>query len=336
MTSRWISIHTGGPHALDHLGVLAVLLDIPLLVTEEASYLAAKKFYPSLHVNKVEPADLSLEFLSSNFDVIFESTLSWAEELLPLLELFGNKTLRMVYCPHGNSDKKQSGRQDIALFYGPQMKNHLTTTKASRYIQTGNFRLAYYLEHKPLYDELLQNELQGKLDPRKKTVFFAPTWPGQSPSSFEQTARVVREIAPFYNILIRWHPFINELYPAKSSQIRAACPEALFLDDFPCIYPILNLADFYLGDFSSIGYDFLAFNKPLFFLEQQLGDLASCGLYLTANFGQTIRDNEDRLPLQAARETTYRYVFGEKREVKTILEEIHKALLKKRALWIRS
>src|SRR5438105_1920604 len=39
----------------------------------------------------------------------------------------------------------------------------------------------------------------------------------------------------------------------------------LFITDFPLIYPLLAKTDIYLGDVSSIGYDFLFFQKPMFF-----------------------------------------------------------------------
>lgn len=284
MTSRWIAIHTGGPHCLDHLGILCIQIGLTLLVTEEETYQTAKAFYPLLNVKLVSLNDLSLEFLATNFDVIFESASPWALEMLPLFELLFNKKMRMVYCPHGNSDKTQAALKDITLFYGPHMRNHLdqTNATANSYIETGNFRYAYYLEYQKFYDAMLDKKLN--LDPHKKTVFYAPTWPdGESRSSFSLCSRVIEEVGELYNVLVRWHPFLDEIYPVKTQQIRGAYankPGITFLDDFPCIYPILSKADFYLGDFSSIGYDFLAFNKPLFFLESRPSLLLKCGTQL--------------------------------------------------------
>ena len=43
----------------------------------------------------------------------------------------------------------------------------------------------------------------------------------------------------------------------------------LFLEDFPLIYPLLDFIDIYIGDFSSIGYDFLTFDKAMYLLKPQ-------------------------------------------------------------------
>ena len=335
MTSRWISIHTGGPHVLDHLGVLSILLDLPLLVSEEETYNAAKKYYPQLKVEKIQFQDLSLEYLATNFDVIFESTTDWAVQLLPLIEMFFNKSMRMVYCPHGHSDKHRPAKNDISLYYGPQMRAHLDKTGAlaNAYIRSGNYRYYYYLENKKLYDDLLNEELKNRLDPTKKTVFFAPTWPdNEIRSSFPMTSRVLDEVGQHYNIIVRLHPFIDELYPVKAEEIRGAYKNVVFLDRFPCIYPILNRADFYLGDHSSIGYDFLAFDKPLFFLESQFGGLKNCGLELPLgdHLGQSITQC---LQFREERKRVYNDVFGEKRDLGDLMKEIQETLSYERASW---
>ena len=38
------------------------------------------------------------------------------------------------------------------------------------------------------------------------------------------------------------------------------------LIEFPYIYPLLEFCDIYLGDCSSVGYDFLHLNRPMYFL----------------------------------------------------------------------
>ncbi len=38
----------------------------------------------------------------------------------------------------------------------------------------------------------------------------------------------------------------------------------VLIEDFPLVYPLLAATDIYLGDVSSIGYDFLMFNRPMF------------------------------------------------------------------------
>lgn len=340
MTSeRWIAIHTGLSHYLDHLGILCIELGLPILVTEEASYEAARKFYPQLQCHLTTLQDLSLEYLATHFDVIFESGHLWALELQPLFELLFNKKMRIVYCPHGNSDKGHSQKngipKDISLVYGPHMMDHLKKTESPIHhtILSGNYRYAYYRKNQEFYDSLLKQALQGKLVPNKKTIFFAPSWPdGENPSSFSECSRVLDEVGEFYNVIVRWHPFLDELFPAETEWLRGQYEkrnDIVFLNDFPCIYPILNAADGYLGDFSSIGYDFLAFNKPLFFLDTHFGVLYQCGqkLDLKQHLGRSIHQHEDSFHEQ--RKETYQYVFGEEREGKNILKDLSTYLSKR-------
>jgi teichoic acid glycerol-phosphate primase len=341
LTERWIAIHTGPAHYLDHLGVLCIELGLRLLVTEEASYQAAQKYYPKLDCEYIHLQELSLEYLATHFDVIFESGHLWAFELLPLLELLFKKKMRIVYCPHGNSDKGYSQKnpipKDISLVYGSHMMDHLrkTESKLNSTILTGNYRYAYYRKNQEFYDDLLKETLQGKFDISKKNIFYAPSWPdGENRTSFLECGRVIEEIAEFYNIIVRWHPFLDEIYPAETEQLRGKYENRhgiVFLNDFPCIYPILNASDGYLGDFSSIGYDFLAFNKPLFFLDSHFGKLYKCGLQLDmkTHLGKSLLQHKDSF--KNLREEAYQYVFGEEREGKDILVDLKKALSLERA-----
>jgi hypothetical protein len=325
--------------------VLCITLGIPLLAADEKTYQAARRFYPELDCKQIDPRELTLDFLAAHFDVIFESGHTWALELLPMLELLHNKQMRIVYCPHGNSDKGHSQKpipKDLSLVYGAHMLDHLKKTGGldclNSVIETGNYRFGYYKSHQNFYDALLQPYLTN-LDPRKKTIFYAPSWPdGENRSSFLSCgARVIEEVGEFYNVLIRWHPFLDEKHPVETQQLRkyANRKGIVFLDDFPCIYPILQAADAYLGEFSSIGYDFLAFDKPLYFLDSHFGKLYGCGtkLPLDSHLGKAIAAAPETAELQQERKKIHYYVFGRERNKLEIIEDLNKALSKERALW---
>jgi hypothetical protein len=192
--------------------VLCIELGLPLLVTDETAYQAAQKFYPELDCKKIELQDLSLEYLAAHFDAIFESGHLWALELLPVLELLYNKKMRIVYCPHGNSDKGHSRPpipKDISLVYGQHMIDHLHKTGglnlSNGIIATGNYRLNYYRRRQKFYDSLLEPYLQ-QLDPDKKNIFYAPSWEdGENRSSFLACcSKVIEEVGEFYNVLVRF------------------------------------------------------------------------------------------------------------------------------------
>ncbi len=348
---KWIGVHTGGPHYLDHLGVLCEGLEIPLLVSEEEAFQVAKEFYPGLQVEHVDLIDLNLDLLASRADVIFESGHYFASELIPLWELTYGKKMRVVYCPHGNSDKGYKGlqriRKDISLVYGEHMQNHLEKagemSLLEKTVMTGNYRYPHYLRSQSWYDSRLEKFLAGKFKADRKTVFYAPSWSdGENDSSWlSHCMRVVEEVGSRFNLLIRCHPFLETLYPAEGEKFRAACEQApgiIDLSTFPSIYPILNRADSYLGDFSSIGYDFLFLDKPLFFLDSHHGEIYGCGVVLSEeeHWGKSIETFKDNQEWSAKRTKLSKKVFGEKKSFKKIKKDLIEALSYDRASWIRT
>lgn len=346
MTSdKWIGVHTGGAHYLDHLGILCEGLEIPLIVTDPVAYQVAQDFYPQLQVEYRDFSELTLDFLACRADVIFESGHHFALELIPLWELIYGKKMRVVYCPHGNSDKRQQTRKDISLIYGDHMEDLLRTTgemsRLGKTVVTGNYRAAYYRAHQKWYDNRLETLLKDKIQKNRKTVLYAPTWPdGESQSSWLlQGTRVMEEVSAVFNLLIRWHPFLDDLYPAENEKMRQLCqqmPGIVNLSAFPSIYPILHQADFYLGDFSSIGYDFLSLNKPLFFLDRHEGEIYECGITLTEDqhWGEAIQSFQDNINWGEKRQQLSRKVFGKERDFERIKKDLHEALSTDRASWI--
>lgn len=339
------AIHTGPNTHLDHLGVLAQRLNIPLYVTEEHAFELAQKFYPGLRCYYKGLGEMTLEFMAQHFDVILQCGKFWAAELQPLFELFYNKKMRFVFCPHGNSDKGFSltpdhphTSQDIAFVYGEQMVDLLGTTGASEQmgalIRTGNYRLPYYERCKSHFDALAHEAVFSHFDRKKKTIFYAPTWANkENDSSFALFLEMIEQLKSSYNLLIKLHPFIEEDQPALVHQAIAKyenCADIVFLKDFPPIYPLLAKSDIYLGDFSSIGYDFLAFDRPLYFLNPkgQSVQLHKCGLEIPAqeqkNAAAFIQSTLSRnaKEFSKVRKQTYSYAFGTKRTAKQIREEL--------------
>lgn len=330
-THNWIGVLTGGPHYLDHLGVLCHGLGIPLLVTEQNSFDAAKEYYPGLDVEYIALADLTLDYLAQRADVIFESGHTFASELIPFWEMLHGKKMRVVYCSHGNSDKKSPKlRKDLSLIYGEHMKCHLDktgeTALTEKIVVTGNYRALYYRERKEWYDQ----KLDVLLDPNKKTVLYAPTWDHNG--WYERAIKVIEEVGSQFNLLLRFHPFLEELHPVESEKIKALT--GIDLSYFPSIYPILNRADYYLGDFSSVGYDFTVLNKPLFFTDRHEGEIYGCGITLgkDQHYGTCMSTFED--VFSEKRIKLGERVFGKEKNFELIKKEITEALSSERASWI--
>jgi len=352
LAPRAVGISTGPDSHLDHLGVLCAILDIPLVVTEHKKFQLAQKFYPQCQTHFIDLEDLSLEYLAKQFDVIFECGKFWSLELLPLFELLFQKKMRIVFCPHGNSDKghslvnsSQHVPQDIALVYGKQMIDYLTNSGAiqqiGRIVRTGNYRYAFYRKNREFYDALAEEEIFKKFDKTKKTLLYAPTWSDkENPTSFFAfCSKIIDQLSSRFNVLIKLHPLLEEYHPAETYAVLGRYEYSkgiFFLTKFPPIFPLLNFCDFYLGDFSSVGYDFLAFNKPLYFINplpeliknEEGRFLHRCGLEIPSDawnclddfFFDTLETNQqDFSPL---RRKIYRYAFGKEVESERLKKKI--------------
>lgn len=340
------AISTGPDTHLDHLGVVAALLEIPLFVTDARVYEIAQTFYPEVEVYLKEPSSLTLDFLAKECDLIFHCGKFWLEELLPLFELLYKKRMRFVFCPHGNSDKGHSiqaeRQQDILLAYGDHMRDLLKNTGTrGEIVLTGNYRLPYYHKHQAFYDKLADLRVFSKFDQKKKTILYAPTWENsENPSRFfEVCSRLISSLAPSFNLLIKLHPLMQEDQPARLLQLQekhAGRPHLLFLTEFPAMYPLLAKTEIYLGDFSSVGYDFLAFDRPMYFFSTNKKlPLHQCGMEIPDEEMDNIADylmrteEENRTTLSSMRQKTYAYAFGQERTIRQIKEEIADAYFSK-------
>lgn len=328
--NRAVAILTGPSTHLDHLGILSAVLSIPLIVTEESHYQLSKKYYPQINVQYLPMSDLSLDYLHEHFDTIFESSKFWTMELQSLFRTLYKKEIRFVFCPHGNSDKgfslKEHPPQDICLIYGSHQNELLEKTGALQQIQhvvrTGNYRYDFYCKWRFFYDDLVEREIFSYFKKNKPFLLYAPTWQNkENASSFLLLGdEFLDSLSNDYNLIIKLHPFLIEDHYGKVLHLverYRSHPSILIIEEFPPIYPLLNRCDLYLGDYSSIGYDFLAFDKPLYFYQPSgQSRLSRCGieipvecfdkvsLFLKATYEKNKKD------LQAERQDLYKHVFG--------------------------
>ncbi|MFS8564356.1 MAG: CDP-glycerol glycerophosphotransferase family protein [Rhabdochlamydiaceae bacterium] len=346
---RFVTIHMGADTYLDHLGVLSILLDIPMIVTDPETFHVAQRFYPKLKCVLKDPLDLSLPFLANHYDVILMSGRFLADEMIPLFDLLFRKKMRMIYCPHGNSDKgyslQDTPSQDISLVYGQHMIDLLqkigALEKISSYVVTGNFRAHFYLENKSYYDSITHQLLGPHIDKNKKTLLYAPTFSDKENTSsfFSKCEKIIEGLHPNFNLVIKLHPGLEEQALAHTHYVREKYKKienVVFLSSFPMIYPLLNFCDGYLGDFSSIGYDMLFFKKPMFFFGSNAGIIYRCGQEVPADGDilSFILENWDWnvTHFVSIRKEIYSYTFGRKQSGKEMLRKIKRALLNRRAL----
>lgn len=344
----------GTDYLLDHLGVLCEELDIPLFVTDHKLLLCAKKYYPNLTISYADLPAVSSQEIFSQFDLLLYTSKVWACESYAYVKELYKLPTRIAYCPHGNSDKgfsfigtKSYPASDIELYYGNHMKELLEEMGAlkgvSLPIRTGNYRLAYYKKNRAFLDSLVEAEIFSRLPSNPKTALYAPTWSSAEATSsfFTSCLDLINSLPSDCNLIVKPHPFLERNDISAYYKLQGACSakeNILFVDSFPPIYPLLARCSFYIGDFSSIGYDFLSFDQPLFFFDSTENQHASsrarylhtCGMTLpkqTDPFAFIAKhEHENRLCLSTKRKEMYNYVFG---------EEVDTALLKKQLLQLQ-
>ena len=342
-------------HYIDHLAVVCILMDIPLIFIDPNDYALGKKYYPELQAELIDYQDLTPEHLIANYDVLFMSDLwdrkTFHEKYAPLEKKY-KKSLRHVHCPHGFSDKgfylKKCANEDIALLYGQnmidQLKEYGVFADLNRYVITGNYRYTFFKKHRQFYDEIVEKEVLSKFAKKQPIILYAPSWMDleESTTFFDAYSYVLGNLPDDYNLIVKLHPRLELDDTAHYYHIVGRFenkPNIVFLKDFPLVYPLLAHADIYLGDMSSVGYDFLSFNKPMFFLNKQKRDprtdrglyLFRCGIDIKPDaYPLLYKFMEVNLPndnekFSSIRNDVYAYTFGQERPFAEIKQEIIEA-----------
>lgn len=289
---RCAALNTGSDfHLLDHIAPLAAIMQMPLITTEEHNHELACRYYPQIKNWHMPDLEHKLGILAEQFDALFECKY-WKNHLKSLFLQFYNKEMRLIFCPHGQSDKGYKApllvpyaSQDIVLLYGElliQMLKDLNIwSSISNYVIIGNYRLQFYQKYRLFYDSLIKKEVP--LDKEKKTLLYAPTWhdADAATSFFNHGSKVISQLPSDWNLIVKVHPLLEQRNPAHFYSIASFVDQkqnAFLVHECPLVYPLLSQSDLYLGDSSSIGYDFLFFQRPLYFFPtNDLGRLHSCG-----------------------------------------------------------
>jgi hypothetical protein len=325
---RCAAFNTGPDfHLLDHIAPLAE--HMPLITTEELNTALAKRYYPQVEVRYMPDLEFKLGQIADEFDTLFECKY-WQPHLKTLFRQLFRKEMQLVFCPHGQSDKGYRtpllapyAEQDAVLIYGPLMLDMLKELKVPipKHAIVGNYRFDFYQKHRTFYDNLAAQEVP--LDRTKRTLLYAPTWfdADGATSFFRHGAQVIEQLPSDWNLILKLHPLIEQRNPAEFYALSGLAdkkPNLFLVHEFPPVYPLLALADAYLGDHSSVGYDFLIFNRPLYFLPTDApGRLHASGT--TLDLSKNIYSQLEHPPKDNT--TLYRYAFSEKENL--LLKELN-------------
>jgi len=338
-SSKWLGVAlnpNSHAHFTDHLAVVAVLMDIPLIFTEDDHYEDAIKCYPGLQAELHDRMQLRPSYFAERFGVFFISEM-WNAAQLNARFSSGKNRFRIVHCPHGFSDKgywfEECLDQDVTLVYGQNMLDLIYDQNPSKqlpnYVMSGNLRYDYYLRYQDHFNQLVAEEVLSKFPEQQPTIIYAPTWNDRerSTSFFDAADTICTHLPDHYNLIVKLHP--NLELASGIAQVYALMGKhqhrtnILFLQHFTPIYPLLASCDLYIGDRSAVGYDFLAFNKPMYFLNNSLRESTTdrgvyifrCGIEIAPrNYVNVFKIIEETLPsnqehFAAIRKEIYDYSF---------------------------
>jgi len=266
-----------GPHLsfLDHLAPLCDLFDMPLYAP----------YFDEIPYPHIKVVDSLADF--ETFFYVEPSRLH--EEAFKFDNLLIQEKKRSVCGLHGNSNKcrdvfwaERFVEEDIVMVYGNYMKDFFQEKgvwqRLKNPIFCGNYRFNYFKK----YHDAFKVKLPGS----GKKVLYAPTWSywdatDNSPF-FECHTRLLDDVPEGFSILVKLHPYMYRLHPEKVRALEEKYrdnPRVFILKETSLVYPILEGVDIYIGDYSSVGYDFLAFDRPLFFFADKVDPLlAKCGV----------------------------------------------------------
>ena len=354
--ARWKAagfIYGSASHYIDHLAPICSALEIPLIVTEEELYNLIKQFYPDVHPQLLGRIETP-KYLTSHLDSAFVCTPRILfDELCFFAQKLEGKKVHTLWVPHGNSDKghvipymEGLQNEEMALVYGQKMIDFMQDKGAfsqlKAHVVVGDYRRAYYLRNKAFYDSALARKIDRQIPIGKKVALYAPTWrDAESSSSFlDVTPDLIQTIPKHWHLIIKLHPnllFDDEKNIHALIEAYQTHPQVTFLAAFPPVMPVLARTDVFIGDLSSMGYDCLGFNKPMFFINHSersaLSDpglaLYKCGVEIRKEHYSNIYSiieasckNDSRF--HEIRAKTYNYTFGPRKSAETLKKDIEK------------
>jgi hypothetical protein len=287
------------PHHVEHLAPWCALLDMPLLLADVPSLDAIAGDYPGVRFERMpgvvipERVDGLAQTIAIRAPrVVFYSELFARRLLRPM---FGNRPdpIRVVYVPHGYSEKRQdwartTAFQDVAVLYGEAAYDQLVAFGVAgdlnRYVLSGNLRREWHARHASFFRaRLAALGLDGP--PPARTLLYAPTWQDAigSSSFFAAFQAFVDGLPAGWRLLVKLHPHLERASAAVDAlAARARGRDVRLLRGQALCYPFLDIADAYVGDMSSLAYDYLAYGRPMFFTNPTAGtagDAAGSRLY---------------------------------------------------------
>ena len=191
-------------------------------------------------------------------------------------------SIKFVQVFHGTSDKTYNVNReiihyDLVCLSGSKMLKDTERrglNKRKNCIITGNLKADMIFNKR--YDRDLEIKKLG-FDPKKKNILYAPTWiDGMGNSSFKKFGLNLPEYFPEeYQLTIKLHPNIYHYNTDLVRHLRNKVKERghiHLLEEKRKIYdivPVMAAADALMTDVSGVSHEYIAFLRPMIFLDNQ-------------------------------------------------------------------
>lgn len=295
-------------HYIDHLAPFCSLKGWPLIICEGEIADLTRRYYPDLEIIEINRWDLNLPSALVACD-----SRGLIESAFPAAAV----PKELYWLPHGNSDKGWKNpifeplRNENALVYGQKMIDFMSQKSVKPHtIRVGNFRLYYWMKHRSFYEKILKEEIP--LPKARQTYLYAPTWnDAEGNGSFwEMLPLLTSHLPSDCNLIVKIHPNTQTRSLPEIERLigqYAKRTNIFFLLEFPPIYPLLSICDAYIGDMSSIGYDFLYWKRPMYFLKtaNRSQFLYRCGMEINPDQMAAIFN-----PVQTSREELQNEIYA--------------------------
>lgn len=148
---------------------------------------------------------------------------------------------------------------DVCLTFGPYASRKIEPFCPC--VATGNPRYEDWGD--PAFTQRARELHARGLDPRRKTVLYAPTWGALS--SFETFAEAIASLSEEFNVILKIHHITQRDRGGAMARLRKKFPRLAGADDD--IVELLAVSDVMISDYSGAIFDAVYCRKPLVLLE---------------------------------------------------------------------